>query len=936
MTEKNDKRLFLLDAFALIYRAYFAFSRNPRINSKGMNTSAIFGFTTTLLNVLKDENPTHIAVVFDPPGPSERVETFSDYKANREAMPEDIRGSIQYIKDIIKGFKIPVLEVDGYEADDVIGTLAKKAEKEGFTTYMMTPDKDFGQLVSLNIFMYKPARMGNGVEVWGEKEVCARFKIERVEQVIDFLGMMGDAVDNIPGIPGVGEKTAQKFLAVYGSMEGLYENTHELKGKLKEKVEEGKDKAFMSKLLATIIVDVPIDFNEEDFIREEPDADVLRGIFEELEFRRLSERIFTTSPSAAKSAESDGEEKKDEPPKIQMDLFGGNEDAPTPHSFKTIEDTDHNYVFADSEAMQNALIAALAQQKEVCFDTETTGLDARNAEMVGLSFCWKEHQGWYVPLSGDREEAQAVLEKFRPFFEDEGIVKIAQNIKYDLQMLLSYGIKLKGPLRDTMLIHYLLHPDMRHNMDFLSESYLQYKPVSIESLIGKKGKNQKSMRDVDPQLISDYAAEDADITYQLYMKLWPELEESGILKVYEDIEAPLVPVLADMEREGIRLNSQFLLDYEAELKEEAKSIEAKIYELAGEPFNISSPVQLGNILFGKLKLVEKPKKTKTGQFSTSEDILSKLAKEHEIINEVLEFRSVTKLVSTYVGALPAIVDSNTGRIHTSYMQTVAATGRLSSQNPNLQNIPIRTERGRKIRKAFVPRDDHHTLLAADYSQIELRLIAALSKDEGMIEAFLAGHDIHSATAAKVYGLELDEVTREIRSKAKMVNFGIIYGISAFGLADRLNISRGEAREIIESYFEKYPGIKSYMDESIAFARDNGYVETIFGRKRYLKDINSRNATVRGFAERNAINAPIQGSAADIIKLAMIDVQKKLDSGGFRSKMLLQVHDELVFDARNEEMDELKKMVRQSMESATKLDVPLTVDMGVGNNWLEAH
>jgi DNA polymerase-1 len=940
MVDKNDKRLFLLDAYALIYRAYFAFSRNPRINSKGMNTSAIFGFTTTLLNVLKDEDPTHIAVVFDPPGPTERVETFSDYKANREAMPEDIRNSIDHIKSIIRSFRIPALEVPGYEADDVIGTLAKKAEKHGYTTYMMTPDKDFGQLVSPNIFMYKPARMGNGVEIWGEKEVCERFQIKRVDQVIDFLGMMGDAVDNIPGIPGVGEKTAQKFLAAYDSMEGLYENTDQLKGKLKEKVENGKEQAFMSKMLATIITDAPIDFDEEDLIREEPDAESLKSIFEELEFRRLSERIFRSAPGPKGKVDDSNaniSERADvDAPQVQMDLFGGNEDAPTPHTFNTLENTEHNYVLTQSPEMRAALIAALRQQSQFCFDTETTGLDARNAELVGMSFSWKAHQAWYVPIPSDPKEAEDILADFKPLFEDPNINKIAQNIKYDIQVLANYGIVVQGALQDTMLVHYLLHPDMRHNMDFLAESYLHYRPVPIEQLIGKKGKNQKNMRDVDPAQVSDYAAEDADITFQLFNKLWPELREQDILKVYEEIEAPLIPVLAHMERTGIALDSDFLRNYSEELKIQARQIEEKIYALAGEHFNIHSPAQLGQILFGKLKLVEKPKKTKTGQFSTSEDILSKLAKDHDIVNQVLEYRSVTKLISTYVDALPELVDPKTGRIHTSYNQAVAATGRLSSNNPNLQNIPIRTERGRKVREAFVAKDDSSVLFAADYSQIELRLIAALSGDQGMIEAFKLGQDIHAATASKVYGVSLEEVDRDMRSKAKMVNFGIIYGISAFGLADRLNIARGEAREIIDSYFEKYPRIKEYMDESIAFARDHGYVKTLFGRKRHLKDINSRNATVRGFAERNAINAPIQGSAADIIKLAMIDIHQKLKDSSLQGKMLLQVHDELVFEAPKSELSELESLVVSSMEGAAELAVPLVVESGVGSNWLEAH
>ena len=939
MSESNDKRLFLLDAFALIYRSYFAFSKNPRITTDGRNTSAIYGFALTLLDLLKKENPTHIAIVFDPPGPVDRVKEFEAYKANREETPEDIKMSVPYIKELAKGFRIPCLEVMGFEADDVIGTLAKKGEQAGYQVFMMTPDKDYGQLVSENIFMYKPAYMGNGVEIWGVEEVKKRFEIERVDQVIDFLGMMGDAVDNIPGIPGVGKKTAQKFIAQYGSMEGLYENIDDLKGKMKEKLAENKELAFLSKKLATIITDVDIELDDTDLIREEPDPEKLSKLFEELEFKSLGKRVFGDVVTGAAATPSSAP-KAAAPVTDQLDMFG----APVTSanaggvesSLNNIDNTEHEYQLIDTFEKRSELIEKLNAQKSVCFDTETTSLDAHQAELVGISFSYEATKAYYVPVPPDRDEALSLVAEFSLFFENPNVEKVGQNLKYDMIVLKHHGIEVQGALWDTMLAHYLLQPDMRHNMDVLAETYLNYTPVSIETLIGKKGKSQGSMRDVPVAKVSEYAGEDADITLQLKGVFGPDLENNGVENLFREIETPLVRVLADMESEGVRLDSEILGKFSTELKEDLLSIESKIYELAGVEFNIGSPKQLGEVLFDQMKITTKAKKTKSGQYSTSEDTLSKLAGEHEIIDQVLEYRSVSKLISTYVDALPDLVNPKTGRIHTTYNQTVAATGRLSSNNPNLQNIPIRTERGRKVRAAFVPRDSDHVLLAADYSQIELRLIAALAKDEDMISAFTAGQDIHAATAAKVYGVPLEEVDRTMRGSAKMVNFGIIYGISAFGLAERLNISRTEARDIIENYFAQYPTIKTYMDQSIEFARDHGYVQTIMERKRYLPDINSRNATVRGFAERNAINAPIQGSAADIIKKAMIAIHDRFKKDGFKSKMILQVHDELVFDAHKDELETIKPIVKELMEQAVKLVVPLEVDMGTGATWLEAH
>jgi DNA polymerase-1 len=941
MSQSNeDKRLFLLDAYALIFRAYYAFIKNPRVNSRGQNTSAIFGFANTFLEIIRKEKPTHLAVVFDPPGgPTQRLETYSDYKANRDATPEDIKLSVPYIKRLIHAFRIPVLELPGYEADDVIGTLAKKAEREGYTTYMMTPDKDFAQLVSPNIFMYKPSRNGENAEIWGVDEVKKNFEIERVEQVIDFLGMMGDAVDNIPGIPGVGEKTAKKLIAEFGSIENLYDNLDKVQGKIGEKIAAAKDLAYMSKNLATIITDAPIEFDEGALVMEEPNLEELTGLFEELEFRTLMSRLNVAVVGSNEAAQAPSSAPKTAKQEAQMDLFGSPEGEDMPRQMtagQNIENTPHEYHLVKTEDEIAALISVLESAESFCFDTETTHIDALYAELVGFAFSMKKGEGYYVPIPADKDECRRLVLRFQSVLEDRKKLKIGQNLKYDLTVLKHYGIALSDPLFDTMLAHYLLQPDMRHNMDLLSETYLNYSPVSIDTLIGKKGKNQITMREVDVALVKEYAAEDADITLQLQEIFAPKLTENQMDSLFQSIEIPLLPVLADMEWEGIRLDTAFLKEYEKELAQELKRVEMEIYEMAGQKFNIASPKQLGEILFEKMGIASQSKKTKTGQYSTAEDTLQKIAHEHPMIEKILEYRGTSKLISTYVSALPLMVNPNTGRVHTSFNQAVAATGRLSSNNPNLQNIPIRTPQGEKVRKAFIPRSEEFVLLSADYSQIELRLIASMSGDENMIDAFRQGQDIHAATAARVNGVAIDQVTREMRSRAKMVNFGIIYGISAFGLAERLNISRTEAKELIDTYFEKYPGIKTYMDSQIQFARDNGYVATMFGRRRYLADINSRNQTVRGFAERNAINAPIQGSAADVIKKAMISLHHEMKSRGLKSKMLLQVHDELVFDAHHSEMAELKGLVKANMENALKLEVPLVVDMGTGQNWLEAH
>ena len=917
MTE--PKKLFLLDAMALIYRAYFAMSRHPQINSKGLNTSAILGFANTLLEILKNEKPTHIGVAFDTMAPTQRHEDFAEYKANREKMPEDLATAIPYVKQLLEALNIPVLLLDGYEADDIIGTLAKKAEEKGFVTYMMTPDKDFGQLVSDKIFMYKPSRNGKPAEIWGPQEVCQRYGIEHPAQFIDILGLWGDAVDNIPGVPGIGEKTAAKLIAQFGSIENLLENRHQLKGKLRENLEKYAEQARVSKQLATILTDVPLPFEPEKLKMGAPDRVQLQKLFDELEFRTFAKRFFTWL-----SLQSSEEET------VQGELF------PQDDELKTIRNTPHTYHLADTPGKMEELAAQLQKQPAFCFDTETTGTDPNNAEIVGISFAWKAHEAWYVPLSDNYHHATQQLSLYKKVLEDERVEKTGQNIKYDISILRWYDVEVKGRFFDTMIAHYLLEPDRRHNMDYLAETYLHYQPVSIESLIGKKGKKQGSMRDVSLETIKEYAAEDADITLQLRQVLEPKLKETGTEKLFKETEMPLVPVLAAMEAEGVKVDTETLARFSDELAAEIAAMEKEIFEMAGTEFNIGSPKQLGEVLFERLKLSGKPKKTKTGQYSTSEDVLAKLAYRHPIVEKILEYRSLTKLKSTYVDALPKLVSPRDGRIHTSYNQAVAATGRLSSNNPNLQNIPIRTARGREIRKAFVPRNKDYVLLAADYSQIELRIIAHLSRDEAMMEAFRQGLDIHTATASRVYGVPVEEVTREMRRHAKTVNFGIIYGISAFGLSERLGIPRREAAEIIENYFEKYPGIKRYMEQTVEFARQHGYVETLLGRRRYLSDINSANGVVRAYAERNAINAPIQGSSADMIKIAMIRIFNEIQKRGMRSKMILQVHDELVFDAYQEEVDALKALVEEKMKNALPLDIPVVVDINTGNNWLEAH
>jgi len=956
-----QKRLFLLDAYALIFRGYFAFIKNPRINSKGMDTSAIMGFMNALMDVIKREKPDHLAVAFDKGGSTYRYEMYQEYKANRDETPEAIKIAVPYIQELLKAMHIPIIEVPGYEADDLIGTLAKQAEKEDFKVFMVTPDKDFAQLVSENIFMYKPARMGNDIEIWGIPEVLEKFEIERPEQVIDYLGMMGDAADNIPGLPGVGEKTAKKLLKEFGSMENLLANTDKLKGAIKEKIEANADKGILSKKLAAILLDCPVQFHAGDYELSKPDVEKTDELFQELEFRQMKtqfDKFFGTgkeydeidtngilTPTLSKG-EGDETPKKASAKKNnedQFDLFGfydESESAPSPSGkvgMGSLENTEHFYQSIQGDFAVKLLLQNLMNQTSVCFDTETTGIDALNAELVGMSFSYEKGKAFYVPFPENQEEAQTLVDKFKPFFENENIEKIGQNIKYDLKILSNYGVQIKGKLFDTMIAHYLINPDMRHNMDVLSETYLKYTPKSIEDLIGKKGKGQKSMREVALEDIKEYAAEDADVTYQLKQNFSPILDKAETKKLFDEIEIPLIPVLAAMELEGINLDVPFLKSMSVEMAAESNALEQKIYETAGEKFNLASPKQLGDILFEKLKIGgAKQKKTKTGQYATGEEVLSYLANDNEIVRDILEWRQMVKLQSTYIDALPTQVDSKTGRVHTDYMQTVAATGRLSSNNPNLQNIPIRTERGRLIRKAFIARDENYTLVSADYSQIELRIIAALSGEENMIKAFQNKEDIHRSTAAKVFHVPLEEVTKEQRSNAKTVNFGIIYGVSAFGLSNQTSLSRKESAELIDAYYATYPKLKSYMSNQVDFARKHGYVQTISGRRRYLKDINSANAVVRGAAERNAVNAPIQGSAADIIKIAMINIHKKLTSENWKSKMLLQVHDELVFDVHNSELEKIQPMIKHEMENAFKMDVPLDVEIGAGKDWLEAH
>ncbi len=951
----TQKRLYLLDAYALIFRGYFAFIKNPRINSKGMDTSAIMGFMNALMDVIKREKPDHLAVAFDKGGSTYRYEMYQEYKAHRDETPEAIKIAVPYIQELLKAMHIPIIEVAGFEADDLIGTLAKQAEKEDYKVFMVTPDKDFAQLVSENIFMYKPARMGNDIEIWGIPEVLAKFEIERPEQVIDFLGMMGDAADNIPGFPGVGEVTAKKLLKEFGSMENLLANTDKLKGALKDKIENNKEKGILSKKLATILLDCPVTFDASDYELSKPDVEKTDILFNELEFRQMKaqfDKYFGTGKEYDEidtngngtSSETPQPTKKTPAKKTnedQFDLFGFSDeesDEPKLHSFyATLENTNHNYTIIQGELGTKLFLQNLMIQTSVCFDTETTGIDALNAELVGMSFSWEKSCAFYIPFPENQQEAQVLADKYKPFFENENIEKIGQNIKYDLKILSRYGVQIKGKLFDTMIAHYLINPDMRHNMDVLSETYLKYSPKSIEDLIGKKGKNQLSMRDVALEEIKEYAAEDADITWQLKEVFSPILDKAETKKLFEEIEIPLIPVLAAMEMEGINLDVPFLKSMSVDMQKEIDAFEQKIYETAGEKFNLASPKQLGDILFDKLKIGgAKQKKTKTGQYATGEEILSYLEKDNPIVKDILEWRQMVKLQSTYIDALPNQVDSKTHRVHTDYMQTVAATGRLSSNNPNLQNIPIRTERGRLIRKAFIARDENYTLLSADYSQIELRIIAALSGEENMIKAFQNNEDIHRSTAAKVFNVPLEEVTKEQRSNAKTVNFGIIYGVSAFGLSNQTSLSRKESAELIDAYYTSYPKLKSYMSNQVDFARENGYVQTVLGRRRYLKDINSANMMVKSGAERNAVNAPIQGSAADIIKIAMINIYKKLTSENWKSKMLLQVHDELVFDVHNSEIEKIQPMIKYEMENAFTLAVPLEVEMGMGRNWLEAH
>jgi DNA polymerase-1 len=941
----DQKRLFLLDAYALIFRGYYAFIKNPRINSKGMDTSAILGFTNSLLDVIKRERPDHLAVCFDKGGSKSRTDLFKEYKANRDETPEAISLAIPYIQQILEAMHIPVIVKEGYEADDIIGTLAKQAEKKGFQIFMVTPDKDFAQLVSENIFMYRPSRMGNGIEVWGINEVQKRFEVDRPEQVIDYLGMMGDAVDNIPGLPGVGDKTAKKLLKTYGSMEALLENAHEVKGKLGEKIIANKEKGVLSKELATILLDVPVTFDSESYTLRDPNHSKVSEIFQELEFRRMAEnfnKIFNSQNESSNSNEQVKSSGQVSPQAgEQYDLFAvpgsGNIDQNNTSERKSLSTQKHWYQIVNSKKARELLLKKLLIQKQVCFDTETTSINALKAELVGIAFCWEESKGFYLVLPENREEVLAILEPFKSFFEHPEIEKIGHNLKYDLKVLRNYDLKVNAPLFDTLIAHYLINPDMRHNMDVLAETYLDYSPQSITELIGKKGVNQGSMRDVPVEKQTEYAVEDADVTFQLKHHFAKEMEAAKTLDLYTKVELPLVKVLTAMECEGINLDVPFLEELSKNLTVDIQKLEEAIFTAAGETFNLASPKQLGPILFDKLKLVDKPKKTKTGQYSTAEDVLSYLAKEHPIVSDILDWRSLKKLQNTYVEALPKEINPKTGRVHTKYNQAVAATGRLSSNNPNLQNIPIRTPRGQQVRKAFIPRDENHILMAAaDYSQIELRIIAALSKDEGMLAAFRENEDIHSATAAKVFNVSLEEVTREQRSNAKTVNFGIIYGVSAFGLSQQTDLNRAESKELIETYYKTYPQLRSYIQNQVDFARENGYVSTVLGRRRYLKDINSQNAIVRGAAERNAVNAPIQGSAADIIKLAMISIQKELKNKKWKSKMLLQVHDELVFDVHKTELDALKIMVKTKMENAFIIDVPLVVDIGVGTNWLEAH
>ncbi|WP_395090980.1 DNA polymerase I [Vaginella massiliensis] len=939
----QDKRLFLLDAYALIFRGYYAFIKNPRINSKGFNTSAIMGFMNSLFDVIKREQPTHLAVVFDVGQATVRTVDYEAYKANRDETPEAIREGVPYIQEILRALCIPVLYAEGYEADDVIGTLAKKAEKEGFTTYMVTPDKDFGQLVTEHIKIYRPAANGKGVEIWGVEEVKEKFGVDDPIQVIDYLGMMGDTVDNIPGLPGVGAKTASKYIKEFGSLEGLYENLDKLKGKTKEKIEQNKELGILSKKLATILLDAPVEFDEEELTVCAPNLQKVTELFDELEFRRMLEtvyRIYGLDASGiiqeAQAELSNASASATETAQQSLFDFSSDEEIlPTQSIYQTIENTPHFYQLIETPKAREMLIQKLNQLASFTFDTETTGLDALEAELVGIAFSWEKGKGYYIPFPDDFEAAKNIIQEFKSALENENIVKIGQNLKYDIKVLHKYGVAVKGQNFDTMIAHYLINPDMRHNMEVLSETYLRYQPISIEKLIGKKGKNQKNFREVDQLQQTEYAVEDADVTQQLKELFEPELQKTNTYNLFRNLEMPLMQVLAEMELEGINLDIPFLNELSIRHDAKIRELEQQIYQDAGVEFNLNSPKQLGEVLFEKLQLDPKAKKTKTGQYATGEEVLSKLKDKHPIISDILEYRQLQKLKSTYIDALPVLVNQKTKRLHTTFAQTVAATGRLSSVNPNLQNIPIRSEEGQLIRKAFIARDQNHQIISADYSQIELRLIAQMSQDPIMVEAFRNGEDIHASTAAKVFNVPLEEVTREQRSHAKTVNFGIIYGVSSFGLSEQTGLSRSEAKKLIDAYYETYPTLKKYIENQIEIARKQGYVETIMGRRRYLKDINSSNAVVRSHAERNAVNAPIQGSAADIVKMAMIQIQKELKKN-FETKMLLQVHDELIFDAPKSEVSEVSEMIKNIMESVMQKEVPLVAEVGVGDNWLEAH
>ena len=940
------KKLFLIDAYASIYRSYYAFIKNPRINSKGLNTSAIFGFVNILEDVLKREKPTHIAVAFDPSGPTFRHEAFENYKAQREATPEDIRKSVPIIKEIVRAYNIPVLEIDGFEADDVIGTIAKKAEKEGFDTYMLTSDKDYGQLVSDRIFMYRP-KFSGGFEVLGTKEITEKYELKSQSQIIDLLGLMGDSSDNIPGCPGVGEKTAIKLLNEFDSIDNLLKNTDKIKGSLKNKIEDNKEKIEFSRFLATIKTDVPIDFEEEKLILEKPNEEKLYSIFNELEFRSFISKMNKTGDSLPVASTVAKPKKAENPNQMSLfDMFDASEekqeiasqarnDSGVFSSLKTINDTEKTYQLIDNQEKIENLIQQLNAQKEVCFDTETTGVDVFTSQIVGMSFCWKKGEAYYVALPENETETKEIIHQFKPFFENENIHKIGQNIKFDLLMLKMHDIDVKGKMFDTMIAHYLIQPELRHNMDYLAEIYLGYKTIHYEELVGAKGKNQANIRTVDVGKVCDYACEDADITFQLKEILEKELKENELEKLFYEIEMPLVRVLAIMELNGVKIDAEALQQSSVILSKEMKKTEQDIFQMAGFEFNVSSPKQVGEVLFDRLKIDEKMKKTKTGQYSTSEEVLEKLRNKHAIVGKILEYRGIKKLLSTYIDALPQLINPKTKRVHTSYNQTVTSTGRLSSSSPNLQNIPVRDEQGKEIRKAFIA-DENSAFMSCDYSQIELRIMAHLSGDENMLEAFNSGHDIHAATAAKIYKIPMNEVTSDMRRKAKTANFGIIYGISIFGLSERLSIPRSEAKELIDGYFETYPKVKEYMDNSIALAQKNGYVETLLGRKRYLSDINSANSIVRGFAQRNAINAPIQGTAADIIKIAMVHIQNHFEKENINANMTMQVHDELNFTVPTDELERVKKIVIQEMENAWKLDVPVIADCGVGENWFEAH